>query len=162
MLGARSIAPRDALDVRVLVCVVSEARKLRSSREGMLLTMARSPFYAPWLELAPRLFTEMKAALAGRDAPKLFDLAEQSSLAMHASAMAAGVVYVRDVTLDLYACVRDMRARGLATFATSDAGPHVKVFVPTNEAKTAHAQLRDVPGVLRVIESSVGEGARVP
>jgi len=161
VLGALSLAPRDALDVRVLVCVVTEDRKPASSRDGMVRTMERSPYYAAWLDTAPKLFDAMKAALAARDTERLFELAERSCLAMHASAMGAGVVYMRDVTRDVWGCIEAMRRRGHLVFATSDAGPHVKALVTSRDASTVRAELASVPGVLRVIDSGIGEGARI-
>jgi diphosphomevalonate decarboxylase len=124
-------------------------------------TMERSPFYRAWRSVAATSFCEMKEALEVRDTKRLFELVERNSLAMHASAMAAGVVYMRDVTQNLLACVREQRRRGFVACATSDAGPHVKVLVETRDVKEARVALEAVPGVLRVIEARVGGGARL-
>jgi diphosphomevalonate decarboxylase len=161
VLAARTVASQDAIDVRVLVCVVTEERKPASSREGMALTAERSPYHAAWLAEAPRIFGEMKLALASGDVPRVGELVERSALAMHASAMAAGVFYMRGVTLDLFARVRQLRAQGAMAYATSDAGPHVKVLVPTSDAAAVRAALEAVPGVLRVVETRPGRGAHI-
>jgi diphosphomevalonate decarboxylase len=161
VLTARAIAPAEALDARVLVCVVTEDRKDASSRDGMLRTAERSPYYAHWLDLAPRLFEQMKRALAARDTKRLFELAEESALAMHACAMGAGVIYLRDVSREVMARVGELRKRDLVAYATSDAGPHVKVLCSTNDAPVVRGSLASIPGVLRVIESGVGGGARL-
>ena len=81
---------------------------------------------------------------------------------MHASAIAAGVVYWNGATLDALARrARAPRATGAAAFATIDAGPHVKVLVAAGRRRArARRDARDVPGVLRVIEARPGEGAR--
>jgi diphosphomevalonate decarboxylase len=126
----------------------------------MLRTMAESPFYASWLDLAPRLFDDMKMALAKRDAPAVFELAERSALAMHASAMAAGVVYLRDASFRVMSRVKELRRRGVCAYTTSDAGPHVKVLVQTADVSRVRAELDAVPG-LRIVETSIGEGARL-
>jgi diphosphomevalonate decarboxylase len=161
VLAARAIAPADALDVRVLVCVVTEERKSSSSRDGMAKTAADSAFYDAWLEDAARTFASMKDALGARDLARIGALTEHSALAMHACAMAAGVVYVRDVTFAIMRAVSDLRARGALAFATSDAGPHVKVLVRASDAARVREELEALTIVGRVIESSVGGGARL-
>jgi diphosphomevalonate decarboxylase len=161
VLAARPVAPRDHVPLRVLVCVTTEGAKSLSSTEGMRATAATSPYYATWLAEAPRLCADLKAALLARDFAKMGELAERSALAMHASAIAAGAVYWSGVTIEALHAVRALRARGTAAFATMDAGPHVKVLVQEADAALAGTWLRAVPGVLRVIEASPGEGARV-
>jgi len=161
VLGARAVAPADALDARVLVCVVTEERKSSSSRDAMEKSARESAYYAAWLADARKTFDAMKIALDARDLSRVGALTEHSALAMHAVAMAAGIVYVRDVTLALYRAVADVRARGALAFATSDAGPHVKVLVATRDASRVHDELAGVPGVLRVIDSPIGGGARL-
>jgi diphosphomevalonate decarboxylase len=161
ILGARPVATRDPLDVRVLVCVVTSERKKATSRDGMLRTMERSPYYAAWLELAPKLHARMMVAVEARDARRLFELAEQSSLAMHASAMGAGVVYMNDTTHALMARVRELRDAGACAFSTSDAGPHVKVLTDARDATRVREALEAAPGVLRVIVCPPGEGAKL-
>jgi diphosphomevalonate decarboxylase len=80
---------------------------------------------------------------------------------MHATAIAAGVMYWNGATLEVLAAVRGFRATGTAAFATIDAGPHVKVLVgPADAARVREALLR-VPGVRRIIEARPGEGARL-
>lgn len=154
------VAPPSALDLRVLVAVTTEAQKLTSSTEGMILTQNTSPYYRAWLEEAPRNFRAMRAALLENDFVRVGELAERSALAMHACAMAAGVVYLGGATLAALAEVRAMRAAGLPAYATMDAGPHLKCLVRTTDEGAAKARLAAVPGVLRVIVASPGEGAR--
>jgi diphosphomevalonate decarboxylase len=143
----------------VLVAVTTEARKAVGSTEGMRLTMARSPYARAWLEAAPRLHEELCAALLARDFPRLGELAEASALAMHASAIAAGVVYWNGATLEALSAVRALRAAGMQAYATIDAGPHVKVLVLADEAGPVRDALGRVAGVLRVIDARPGEGA---
>ena len=161
--GARvaQVAPEDALPLRVLVCVVTEDAKDVSSTAGMQATRAESPYYAAWLEDAPKSFAAIRAAVLAGDLERTCALAERSALAMHASAMDAGVVYFRGTTLDVYRRVRELRAAGRLAFATMDAGPHVKVLTSEAEADALAADLAGVPGVLRVITARPGPGARV-
>lgn len=157
---ARQVAPGDVMDVRVLVAVTSEDAKSVSSTDGMMRTARESPYYPSWLVEAPRIHAALRMALLARDFERLGELTERSALAMHASAMAAGVVFVSGATLAALAEVRAMRAAGIAAYATMDAGPHLKCLVRAEDATTARARLLAVPGVLRVLEAKPGEAAR--
>jgi diphosphomevalonate decarboxylase len=161
VLGARALADKGALDVRVLVCVATEARKKSSSRDAMLHTMNESPYYGAWLALAPDLHEQMKQALGARDVERLLSLAERSSLAMHASAMGAGIVYLNDTSHAVMARVRELRGGGACAYATSDAGPHVKVLTTGADEARVRAALEGTPGVLRIIACAAGEGAKL-
>jgi len=158
---ARAVAGPGALPLRVLVCVTTEAAKSTSSTDGMRLTQTTSPYYAAWVRGAPAAQRAMRVALLAGDLATVGRLAEESALAMHACAMAAGVVYVSGATLAALAEVRAMREAGLATYATIDAGPHLKCVVSTPDAAEARARLARVPGVLRILETSPGEAARI-
>ncbi len=160
-LAARPLAPADHLDVTMLVCVTRESPKEVSSREGMNRTAATSPYYAAWLAEAPRIFAAMREALLARDLRAVGELAERSALAMHAAAIAAGVMYLAPATLEALARVNALRDAGMLAFATMDAGPHVKVLSAGADAARARALLEATPGVLRVIEARPGPGARV-
>jgi diphosphomevalonate decarboxylase len=161
LLAARPVAAAESLSVHVLVCVATEARKATSSTEGMRATASMSPYHAAWLAEGPRVFASLKKALAAGDFTAVGELSERSALAMHANAIAAGLVYWSGVTIEALAAVRALRARGTPAFATVDAGPHVKVLVRPEDAALAGTWMRAVPGVLRVIDCVPGEGARV-
>lgn len=158
---ARPVAGPSALDLRVIVCVTTEAEKATSSTDGMKLTQTTSPYYAAWVADAPESHRAMRAALLAADFARVGELAERSALAMHACAMAAGIVYVTGATLAALAEVRAMRASGLAAYGTVDAGPHLKCLVGASDAAAARDRLERVPGVVRIIEASPGEGARL-
>ncbi len=158
---ARPVAGPDQIPLKVLVCVTTEGAKAVSSRDGMAVTAAKSPYYAGWLETAPRLHAELRAALLAGDLETTCALAEQSALAMHASAFAAGIVYVSGATLEALATVRALRSDGVIAYATMDAGPHLKCLVHARDAARAKERLAQTPGVLRIIEAVAGEGARI-
>lgn len=161
VLGAVCVAPSLHLDLAVLVCVTSERAKAIGSTGGMRVTAERSPYYRAWLDEAPRLHERLRAALLAHDFEAMGYCAEASALAMHASAIAAGVVYWNAATVDALAAVRGLRGSGLAAFATVDAGPHVKVLTLASDAATVERTMRAVPGVLRVLRTRPGDGARV-
>jgi diphosphomevalonate decarboxylase len=158
---ARSVAPRDHLPMVVLVCVTTESPKAISSSEGMRVTLDRSPYARAWLEEAPKLHARLRGALLARDFVGIGELAEASALAMHASAIAAGVVYWNGVTLEALAAVRALRDGGTPAYATIDAGPHVKVLARPGDAAAVRRAMEGVAGVKRIIEARPGQGARL-
>lgn len=157
----RPVAPADHLPLVVLVCVTTESAKSVGSTDGMRATLERSPYARAWLETAPRLHADLKAALLARDFPRVGELAEASALAMHASAIAAGVVYWNGATLEALAAVHALRRAGTAVYATIDAGPHVKVLVQPADVPAVRVAMGAVPGVLRILEARPGEGAHL-
>jgi diphosphomevalonate decarboxylase len=158
---ARAVAPKSTLGLRVLVCVTTEESKSVSSSDGMRRTAETSPYYAAWLEAAPRIHASLRDALLASDFPRVGELAESSALAMHASAMAAGVVYMSGATLAALAEVRAIREGGVHAYATIDAGPHLKCLVQDANAARVKERLERLPGVLRVLDASPGDGARI-
>ncbi len=159
--SARAVAPASQLPLAVLVCVTTEGPKPVGSTDGMKRTMAKSPYAKAWLEHAPRLHAELKQALLAGAFHGVGERAEASALAMHASAIAAGIVYWNGGTLDALAAVRAIRDGGTPAYATIDAGPHVKVLVRPDDAVRVRATMEKVPGVKRIIEARPGEGARL-
>ena len=54
------------------------------------------------------------------------------------------------------ALVRDLRSRGLAAWATMDAGPHVKVLTTATDATAVAAAIADVPNVTALVSEPGG------
>jgi diphosphomevalonate decarboxylase len=160
-LTARPIAPAVHVDWRLVIAVAGEGPKPVGSTAGMEETRNASPYYDAWLALAPRVHAELLDALSAKDFARFGAAAERSALAMHASAIAANVVYWNGVTINALSAVRELRARGVLAFATIDAGPHVKVLCRAADSPVVDAAVRAVPGVTRVIVARPGEGARL-
>lgn len=161
--SASELFPAEHLDLKVVIALTTLGPKAVGSTSGMLQTQATSPYYPAWVSEAPALFERAKRALAERDFPSLGEAMEASTLMMHASMFAArpALVYLRGATLEVLERVRLLRADGISAYATMDAGPHVKVFVPSGEASEVEAALRGVVGVERVVVSAPGAGASV-
>jgi diphosphomevalonate decarboxylase len=163
VLAAVPVAPAEHWALRIVVAVTREGPKDVGSTEGMLHTARTSPFYPAWVEGAPALCARVRAAVLARDLEALGVAAEESALRMHATAIAAapGLVYWTGATLEALAEVRRLRARGLAAWATIDAGPHVKVLTTPEDEAAVTAAIAAVPGVLRTIATRPGPGAVV-
>jgi diphosphomevalonate decarboxylase len=151
-------------DVSLVVAVVGGGVvKAVSSRSGMEHTSATSPLYPAWLGTVAPDLAEARTAVARRDLEKLGEIAEQSALTMHASALAArpGVVYWRGATLEALHEVRALRHSGIPVWGTIDAGPHLKALTTPDNAPLVAAALSAIPGVTRTIVCSPGSAAKI-
>jgi diphosphomevalonate decarboxylase len=161
MLAARPVAPVGHMPLALLVGITTDERKVVGSSDGMRMTMDRSPYAQTWLEEAPKLYGRLREALLSRDFERVGELTEASALAMHAGAIAAGIIYWNGGTLEALATVRALRHDGVAAYATIDAGPHVKVLARPEDARHVRAALESTVGILRVVEGRVGPGAQL-
>jgi diphosphomevalonate decarboxylase len=162
-LAASSIAEPDHWALAIVVAVTSEGRKDVGSTDGMGRTRETSPYYSSWVEAAPRLATEVREGLRGRDLERVGRAMEQSTLAMHACGFAAdpGIIYLKPATLAALELVRTLRSGGLGVWATMDAGPHVKALCLASDAERVAAALQEAPGVLRTILTRPGPGVEI-
>lgn len=132
------------------------------STDGMEHTRRTSPYHASWLAQVERDLDACERALRSGDFEQLAEVVEGSCLAMHANAMAArpGLVYLRGSTLWALERVRALRASGVPTCFTIDAGPHVVAFTPPEYLSAVADALAAHPEIERVLTSPAGEGAR--
>jgi diphosphomevalonate decarboxylase len=161
--SAHRVTAPASFDVELLVAVTAEEAKTIGSTEGMTHTRDTSPYYAAWVESAPRLCAKATEALVDGDFTALGALVEQSALLMHASMFGAdpAIIYWSDATIRVLHAVRRLRAEGLAGYFTMDAGPHVKVLVRQAQAEALATRIAQVEGVKRVIRCGVGPDARI-
>ncbi|HEY3498284.1 MAG TPA: diphosphomevalonate decarboxylase [Polyangiaceae bacterium] len=163
--GARSASPvlsGEAWPLRMVIAVTASGPKSIGSTSGMQRTRDTSPYYAAWVEHAPRRFEEARAALLARDFETLGAAVEQSALMMHASMLAArpSIQYFTPATLRVMAEVRALRNGGVPAFFTMDAGPHVKVLCEPASAAAVEQALAQLEGVERLIVTGPGPDAR--
>ena len=91
------------------------------------------------------------------------DLSEFSCLKMHGLMLSTnpGLVYWNGTTVDCIHAVRELRAGGVPVFFTIDAGPQVKAVCLPDARDQVTRTLRDVTGVHDVIETGLGQGAKL-
>jgi diphosphomevalonate decarboxylase len=120
----------------------------------MLLTQETSPYYPAWVASAPRDLADGRAAVRGRDFAALARVMERSALRMHACMMAADppVLYWKSGSVWAQEVVRSLRERGIPCAWTMDAGPNVKVLVPTEHAEAVAQRLGAVADRVHVLE----------
>lgn len=147
----------------VVIAIVDDAAKTVGSTEGMRHTETTSPYHAAWLDTVAADLPAMRAAIEARDLTAVGELAEANCLAMHGAMLAArpALNYWRPATLALLEAIRELRAGGLPVYATIDAGPQVKALCAPEDADRVAGELGVVPGVKRILVSSLGPGARI-
>ncbi len=158
---AEAVASGRHLPLVMLVAVTASGPKAVSSTQGMTHTASTSPYYAAWVEHAPRVFDEVKRAVLAGDFDALGRAAEHSALMMHASMIAANpaIMYFAPASVAVIARVRELRNQGRTAYITMDAGPHVKVLTRPELAQHVEAALLAVPGVQRIIACEAGPDA---
>lgn len=147
----------------VAVAVTATGPKAVGSREGMALSATTSPYYPAWVASHADDLAQAVAAVRARDFPRLAELAEYSCLKMHGVMLSSrpGLVYWLPATVACMHRVRSLRAAGVPVFFTIDAGPQVKAVCTAAALPEVVGALAAVPGVVQVLESPLGEGARL-
>ncbi len=160
---AHPLLPPEYWPLHALLLIVAKTPKKIGSSEGMEHSRQTSAFYRGWLDDQDRDLQTAKTALRERDFPVLAEVAEANCLKMHALALSArpGILYWQPATLACMQRVRELRACGLPVFFSIDAGPQVKAFCPPGRVAEVAEGLRDIPGVLDMIPTQAGPGARV-
>ncbi len=153
----------DLLPMDILAVVTTRAKKGTSSTEGMVRTAETSPYYAGWVKQTQTDLVTMREALGAADFDRVGRLAEENALRMHAVMLGSSpsLLYWNGVTVDVIQAVWAARADGARAWVTIDAGPQVKVLCAPGEGEALAALLGDVPGVLAILPSRPGRGARV-
>ena len=157
------LASQEHWPLEVVVAVTSNEAKSVSSGEGMERSRLTSPYYKAWLRDAATDFAAGSQAINDKDFQGLAAVAELSCLKMH-SLMLTSQPTLSYWTPASVACmdrVRALREEGEDVFFTVDAGPQIKAVCLPGSADTVAAALAETPGVIDIIRSPLGHGARV-
>ncbi|GGA26072.1 diphosphomevalonate decarboxylase [Dyella nitratireducens] len=159
---ARPLLDANAWPLRVAVAITSTAAKQVGSTEGMNRTAETSPYQSAWIDTQEADLSVARDAIRARDFDALASISEYSCLKMHALALAAqpGLLYWNGATVECMHRVRALRQQGVPVFFTVDAGPQLKAVCEPSAIEQVKAALRDAPGVLDVLDTGLGEGAR--
>ncbi len=151
----------DWWDLRVVVAVVAPGKKAVSSTDGMTHTKDTSPFHEPFLATVDGDLSAAKAAVFARDLSALGQVAERSSLRMHAAMQGAdpALVYLAPESWVVISAVRKLQEAGVPVFFTADAGPNIKVFTTPEAQDTVRSALIDLPVVRRLVAARPGGAA---
>ena len=157
------MAKRDHWPLEVVVAVTSNEPKSVNSGEGMERSRLTSPYYNAWVRDATTDFAAASEAIERRDFLSLAAVAELNCLKMHSIMLTSQptLSYWTPASLACMDRVRSLREEGHDVFFTVDAGPQIKAVCLPASADAFASALSETPGVLEVIRSSLGEGARV-
>lgn len=159
----RQLVDPSGWPLRIAVAVTAAGPKSVGSTEGMVRTERTSPYYPAWVASSPADLSEARTAVERRDFEALADVSESSCLKMHGVMMSArpGLIYWNGATVECLHLVRRLRASGVPVFFTVDAGPQVKAICLPEAFDEVRSELAAVSGVVDVMASGLGEGARV-
>ncbi len=147
----------------VTVAVTAKGSKPVASGAAMIISRQTSPFYSAWVERQNEDLAVAREAVHARDFQALAAVSEHNCLKMHSVMWSSrpAIVYWNSATLSVLESVREMQRNGLPAFFTIDAGPQVKVVSLPEVADQIAAKLRATSGVIDVLQSGLGNGARI-
>ncbi len=162
-IACRSLCDADEWPLAVVVAITESGPKATGSTEAMEISRQTSPFYASWVDQQALDLDTARAAIATRDFEKLAAIAEHNCLKMHSIMWASRppMVYWNAATMRCLQTVRQLQGRGIAVFFTIDAGPQVKAVCLPGHAAEVEAALRATTGVVDIMTTGLGEGARL-
>jgi diphosphomevalonate decarboxylase len=159
---AVSIAAPEHWDLADCVAIVAAGHKTTGSTEGHALAPT-SPLQAARVADAKRRLDLCRSAIMERDFETFAGIIELDSDMMHAVMMTSQpqLFYWKPATLAVMETVRSWRRDGLRVVYTIDAGPNVHVICLQTEMSQVAALLREIPGVMDVLQARVGGPAQI-
>jgi diphosphomevalonate decarboxylase len=147
----------------VVVAITATGPKPVGSTEAMEISRKTSPFYSNWVEQQEHDLDTARSAIAGRNFQALAEIAEHNCLKMHSIMWASRppMVYWNAATMRCLQAVRKLQGRGAGVFFTIDAGPQVKAVCLPEFVAEVEAEFRATPGVIDIMTTGLGQGARV-
>jgi diphosphomevalonate decarboxylase len=153
----------DEWPLRVIVAITAPGPKPVSSGDAMEISRKTSPFYDRWVEQQSEDLTEARAAILDHDLIRLGAIAEHNCLKMHSVMWGSRppMIYWNSATIACMQTVRDLQSRGTPVFFTIDAGPQLKAICSPEHEEEVRAAMVATAGVVEVMVSGVGMGARL-
>jgi diphosphomevalonate decarboxylase len=150
---AHELAPEDHWDLRMVVATFHDGPKPVGSTEGMMRTMATSPFYPGWIASVPEDLHAARNAILSRDLEALGTVMERSALRMHASMLGADppIRYWKSSSIWGMDAVENLRANGVGAWWTMDAGPNLKILCEAAHAKTVKERMQALADRVEVL-----------
>lgn len=159
----KPLAEPEEWPLEVIVAVTERGKKAVSSGDAMQRSAETSPFYSRWIEHQSADLNTARAAVQQRDFETLAEIAEHNCLKMHSVTWTSRppIVYWNTATLSCMQAVRELRQSGAGVFFTIDAGPQVKAVCLPDSANQVAEALAAIPGVVQLMRSGLGNGARL-
>jgi len=149
--------------LEIMVAITAPGPKPLSSGDAMEISRRTSCFYDRWIEQQAADLAEARAAIRQRDLQRLGAIAEHNCLKMHSVMWSSRppMIYWNSATIACMQTIRELQAKGVEVFFTIDAGPQLKAICTAADASTVRAALSATEGVVEVMQSGIGEGARL-
>ena len=162
-IEVRNLLAPDDWPLAVIVAITRAGPKPVGSTEAMEISRKTSPFYTSWVDGQVQDLDIARTAIVERDFASLGAIAEHNCLKMHSIMWASRppVVYWNAVTMRCLQTVPRLQGDGVPVFFTIDAGPQVKAVCLPEAAASVEAALRATPGVIDMLSSGLGTGARL-
>ena len=159
----KSLLDADDWPLKVVIAITAPGPKAVSSGDAMEISRKTSPFYDRWVEQQAADLAEARVAVLDRDLPKLASIAEHNCLKMHSVMWGSRppMIYWNSATIACMQSIRELQSHGVAVFFTIDAGPQVKAICAAEDEQTVRQALIATAGVVEVIVSGLGEGAKL-
>ncbi len=159
----KSLLDADDWPLKVVIAITASGPKAVSSGDAMEISRKTSPFYDRWVEQQAADLAEARVAVLDRDLPKLASIAEHNCLKMHSVMWGSRppMIYWNSATIACMQSIRELQSHGVAVFFTIDAGPQVKAICAAEDEQTVRQALIATTGVVEVIVSGLGEGAKL-
>ena len=150
-------------EFRMVACIVSEAKKVTSSRAGMVQTVATSPYYDGWLKSIDTDLENMRKGIRNKNFTLVGSTAEANALKMHATMMTTipSIIYWAPATIEIMHAVMHWREGGLESYFTMDAGPQVKILCLSKDIEKITKNLSALGCVKKIIVCKPGDGAQL-
>ncbi len=154
---AFSLAPPTHWDLVDCTTIVDDQPKQMSSLQGHSLAVT-SPLQAARIAHSALRLDDCRQAIMSCDFDLLARVVVLDSNIMHAVMMTSNppLLYWRPATIAVMQAVVEWRNSGLPVCYTVDAGANVHVLCEANSSVAVVELLREIPGVLRVIEAKPG------
>lgn len=152
-----------ALDPALVIVIVDSETKAVSSRIAMRRSAATSPFYLPWTTSVGADLAQMQIAVAAADLAHTGEIAERNALGMHALLLAArpAIRYLSPDSLTVLDRVSQLRADGIAAYATIDAGPNVAILCARKDEPHVLTALHELGEFVTTRVAHLGPGVMV-
>jgi len=160
---ASQIVDENYWDLRMLITVIDDKEKSKSSTNAMKETVLTSPFYQAWLNSIEKDLNEVRSGILERDFEKLGKTIEHNCLKMHSTMFASfpPTIFWQAETISIIKEVYLMREKGLNCYFTIDAGANVKILCLPNETEKIKSQLSQLSGVKNIIECKIGKSPKI-
>ena len=160
--AAFCIAPAEHWDLWDCIAIVEKNVKQISSTEGHLLAET-SPLQKTRVADATRRLEICRSAIKNKDFAALAEIIELDSHMLHAVMLTSrpSLMYWNGTSVDIMKEVISWRKMGIPAAFTLDAGPNVHIICTGDYVERVKEKLINMPGVIDILVSSVGEGARI-